>query len=710
MGAAIHFGRQGDIAIAILDHPPVNALNQAMRHGLLDAVRTFTADPSLGALILAGRGRLFSAGSDINEFSRARLAPALADVMGAIEACAKPVAAALHDRTLGGGFELALACHARVMHPDARVGLPEIHLGLLPGAGGTQRLPRLIGAAPALSMIATGREVGAQEAVALGLADAIVDGDLVAGAMDFVRQALASGRSFALAAHRDDHLRAAREAPEMFEAEASAIARRHPGQSAPAACIEAVRAAIERPLAEGLARERELFQALESAEESRALRHLFFAERAAVRLPACVEALDTAAVRRATVVGAGLMGSGIAMCLTNAGIDVRLIDRDPASLDRAQATLHRQYQRLVDTGRLDVAQMQARMDRVSYATDLAVAADADVVVEAAPEILELKQQLFAQLGAIVGPETILASNTSTLDIDRIAQASGRPTQVLGLHFFSPAHVMRLVEIVHGAQTRDAIWARAARLVRALGKTGVTVGVCDGFVANRMMGQRSRHVDRLLLEGATPRQIDRATTEFGFPMGPLAVGDLAGLDVAQKVRQSRGQQFPVADALCALGRYGQKTRAGYYRYAPGQREPQDDPLVLEVVDRAAQAHGVRARTFSAQEILDRTLLPVINEGVRLLQEGIAAHASDIDVILAHGYGWPKWRGGPMFYADQRGLAKVCERLDALADQLQDERLRPAPLLRELADSGGSLCSRPRPDDAARRTTPQDRKTA
>lgn len=706
MEARLDVQDHGPVRAVVIDRPPVNALNQPLRQGLLEAVEKFAGDPGCQALVIAGRGALFSAGSDITEFSQGRRPPSLEQVMLAIEACPKPVIAALHGRTLGGALELALACHARVSERGALLGLPESRLGLLPGAGGTQRLPRLIGAAAALAMIAEAREVRADEAVALGLVDEVFDGDPVAAGVAFARNAVASGRRFQLAATREDHLAAHRASPEAFEAQAAAVLRRSRGRASLRACVEAVRCAMTTPLHEGLQRERALFSELEAADESRALRHLFFAERGAARLPKEMEQLATEPPRRAAVVGAGLMGSGIAMCLANAGVAVTLIDTAAAPLDRGLAGIAKQYQRMAASGRLKADEAAAILARISGRLALDAVADADVVIEAAPEILALKQDIFRALGRLAKPGALLATNTSTLDVDQIAAASGRAADVVGLHFFSPAHVMRAVEVVRGAGSSAAAIARAVRLARMLGKLPAIVGVCDGFVANRMMGKRSRQVDRLLLEGATPQQIDKATTDFGFAMGPLAVADLAGLDVAQKVRQSRGQVFPVADALCAAGRHGQKTGAGYYRYEAGSREALDDPVVARLIAEVAAREGVAARAFSDDEILDRTLLPVINEGARILGEGMAAHAGDIDVILVHGYGWPAWRGGPMHYADQQGLAAICERLSALAEQIGDASLRPAPLLRQLAESGGRLADLPRTDllpGAARQTS-------
>jgi len=693
MSTLIHTERHGDVTVATLHRPPVNALHREARAQLLQALQDFTADPAQRVLVLCGRGALFSAGSDITEFSQGRQPPGLAEVLALIESSAKPVIAALHGRTLGGGFELALACQLRIGERGLRLGLPEVKLGLLPGVGGTQRLPRVIGPAAAVQLIASGREVDADEALRLGLIEAVFDGDPAQAGLAHARALLQAGRAFP---PPDAERRMAPSAADQqaFETAAAELLRKARGTDAATAIVAAVRTAMATPLAQGLAEERRLFDTLEQGEQSRALRHLFFAERAAARAPEAAQGQTPAPFERASVVGAGLMGGGIALCLLCAGLPTRLIDPAEASLQRARAFIEQQLQRYVASGRLSQADAEAALARLHAGVDLQDAADADLVIEAAPETMALKESIFGTLGRVCRPGTLLATNTSSLDVNAIARASGRPQDVLGLHFFSPAHAMRLVEIVRGEHSSDAVVARALALVRRIGKLPATVGVCNGFVANRMMGKRTRQVDRLLLEGASPQEIDRATTGYGFPMGPLAVADLAGIDVAEKVRAARGESLPVAGALNAAGRHGQKTQAGYYRYEPGSRQPIADPAVDALIESVAQGLNVIRRRFTPEEILDRTLLPVINEGVRLFEEGVAAHPSDIDVILAHGYGWPAWRGGPMFWAQERGLHEVCERLSQLAVELDDPSLAPTPLLLSLAASGDSLLKLPR----------------
>lgn len=693
MTILIHTVSHGDVTAAIIDRPPVNALNRDARAELLQAIQDFKGDSSKRALVICGRGDLFSAGSDITEFAQGRKPPGLADVLHAIEQSAKPVIAALHGRTLGGGFELALACHVRIGERGLRLGLPEVKLGLLPGVGGTQRLPRLVGPAAALELVAQGREVDAEEALSLGLIEALFDGDPVEAGVSHARSLLQAGRTFEL--HGEDRrMTPSVEEMRAFESAAEKVLRRGRGTDAPAACIAAIRAAMQMPLADGLTEERRLFDKLEQGEQSRALRHLFFAERAAARMPSSGLAQSVVPFERAAVIGAGLMGGGIALCLASAGIPTLLVDPAEASLVRSRTFLEQQLQRYVASGRISDTERIATLGRLQTSTDIQDAADRDVVIEAAPEIMSLKEDIFSTLGRICKPGTLLATNTSSLDVNTIALASGRPEEVLGLHFFSPAHAMRLVEVVRGKASTDLMVKRALGLVRSIDKLAATVGVCNGFVANRMMGKRTRQVDRLLLEGASPQEVDLATTRFGFPMGPLAVADLAGLDVGQKVRAARGESLPVADAICEAGRHGQKTRAGYYRYEPGAREPLLDAEVSRIIEAVADRLQVARKRFTEADIIDRTLLPVVNEGVRLFAEGVAAHPSDIDVVLVHGYGWPAWRGGPMFYAQHRGLSSVCERLDALATELCDPSLEPAPLLRELAASGGSLLGLPR----------------
>jgi 3-hydroxyacyl-CoA dehydrogenase len=672
------------IAVLTLDNPPVNTLATPLRMALGAALRRCGADPAVRGVVLASAGRMFSAGAEMREFGKPRLPPLLRDLIELIEALGKPVVAALHGRALGGGLELALGCHARVAAPGTLLGLPEVKRGILPGGGGTQRLPRLVGAEAALRMIAGGEPVTAEAALEMGLVEAVADGDLPDAACCFLATALAKGRPLPLA--RD---RSAPHDPQALAAAIAEVRKRARGQAAPLACAEAVRLATELPLEEGLARERALFQELVQGEQSRALRHLFFAEREAQKVAGLPADIKPPPVRRAAVIGAGTMGGGIAMCFANAGIPVTVIDMGAAALQRGLDRCAQNWQRTVQGGRLDQAEVDRRRALLSGSTDLAALAGADVVVEAVFEDMALKQRIFAEIDRLADAGALLASNTSTLDIDRMAAATARPGDVLGLHFFSPANVMKLLEIVRGQATSGQSLARGVALGGLLGKVPVVVGNCDGFVANRMTGRRGAQAERLLQEGALPQQVDAAMTEFGYPMGPFAVGDLAGLDIGAAARRRRGAVFPVADALVAEGRLGQKTGRGYYRYAEGSRKAEPDPEVAALIARVAAGLGVPQRRHDAVEIRERLILPMVNEGARILEEGIAACASDIDVIFVHAFGWPAWRGGPMFWADALGLATVRDRLAHYASLTGDETLQPAPLIQRLAAAGGSL---------------------
>jgi 3-hydroxyacyl-CoA dehydrogenase len=684
MEATVHLSNADSVLIATIDHPPVNALNQATRQALKDAITAFLQNSAYTAMVLTGSERFFSAGADITEFTRAAQPPSLAELMAMIEASDRPIIAAIDGRALGGGLEVALACHKRIGSRTSRFALPEVKLGLLPGAGGTQRLPRLIGPAQALSFISSGDELNAQQALSLGLIDHIAEGDLIQAAIEQSRTAIRANTG----ARPSQTLNP--QATKALDQEADRLLQRYAQQDAVAACVRAVKASVSLSLREGLALERELFVSLETGVQSKAMRHVFFAERQASKYPE-LEALDVASAATAAILGGGLMGRGIAMSLLDAGLSVTLIDANASAAEEAKRAIEKQYQRSIAKGALTQETLHSRLQRISLSTSVEGVRDADVIIEAVPEVMAIKKDVFQSLGRYAKPGALLATNTSTLDINEIADASGRPGDVIGMHFFSPAHIMKLVEVIRGTKTAPAAIAQALRLSRRMNKIGVVVEVCDGFVGNRMIGKRSQQVDRLLLEGAMPEQIDAAFVRFGFPMGPLTVNDMAGLDVAQKVRQSRGQVFPVADAICALGRYGQKTKAGYYKYSEGSRKPEIDPKISQLIQTVSLQNGISRRVFSDQDIIDRTLLPVINEGFRILQERMATHPDDIDVILVHGYGWPRWRGGPMFYAQQLGLKALSQRLQVLADELNDSSFAPAPLLLDMVNSEKSLHS-------------------
>ena len=686
INASIDLRCDGEVAVVTADNPPVNALKHEVRTGLSEALSQARDEAAIKAVVIACAGRTFFAGADITEFGKPPQAPSLHDVIAAIEAMPKPVVAALHGTALGGGFELALACHFRVAVSGARVGLPEVKLGLLPGAGGTQRLPRLVGPEKALQMIVTGEPIGAAEARGDGIIDEIAEGDLTAAAIDFARRIVREGRPLRLVRDREEKL-----IGEGFADAAEALTRRLRGREAPAACVEAVRNAIVLPFDEGLKRESELFRKLVAGDQSKAQRHIFFAEREAAKVPDMPEATRPRPITRGAVIGAGTMGGGIAMCFANAGIPVTVVETGRDLLQKGLDRVAANYRTTVSRGGLTADEMERRIGLITGVTEFEAVAGADVVIEAVFEEMDVKKRVFADLDRSAKPNALLATNTSTLDVDEIARATARPQDVLGMHFFSPANVMRLLEIVRGAETSFEALATAIALGRRLGKVPVTVGVCYGFVGNRMLARRSVETERLLLEGALPQEIDAAVTGFGFPMGPCAMMDLAGLDVGWRIRKGRGEQALIEDALCEAGHYGQKTGKGYFRYEAGSRTPLPDPEVEKTILDASSRLGINRRPIGHEEIVERMILPMINEGARILDEGIASRPGDIDVIWVYGYGWPVWRGGPMYYADRLGLPHVRDRLTFYADRSRDETLQPAPLLQRLAAEGRGFAS-------------------
>jgi 3-hydroxyacyl-CoA dehydrogenase len=683
---SVDLSMAGEIAIVTVDNPPVNALKHEVRAGLAEALRRARDDKNTKAVVLACAGRTFFAGADITEFGKPPQAPSLHAVIAAIEAMPKPVVAALHGTALGGGFELALACHFRVAVGSARVGLPEVKLGLLPGAGGTQRLPRLVGPEKALKIIVTGDPITASEAAADGVIDEIVEGDLTAAAVAFARRMLAAGRPLRLVRDRDEKL-----VGEGFADAAETLTRRLRGREAPAACVEAVRNAIVLPFEEGLKREGELFRKLVAGDQSKAQRHVFFAEREAAKIPDMPEATKPRPITRGAVIGAGTMGGGIAMCFANAGIPVTIVETGRDLLQKGLDRVAANYRTTVSRGGLDADEMEQRMGLITGVTELEAIGESDVVIEAVFEEMGVKKRVFADLDRLAKGNALLATNTSTLDVNEIARATARPQDVLGMHFFSPANVMRLLEIVRGAQTSFDALASAVALGRRLGKVPVTVGVCYGFVGNRMLARRSVETERLLLEGASPQEIDAAVVGFGFPMGPCAMMDLAGLDVGWRIRQGRGERALIEDALCEAGHFGQKTGKGYFRYDAGSRTPVPDPEVEKIILDTSSRLGINRRQIAEEEIVERMIFPMINEGARILEEGIATRPGDIDVIWVHGYGWPVWRGGPMYYADRLGLAHLRDRLTFYADRSRDQTMQPAPLLQRLAAEGRGFAS-------------------
>ena len=670
------------VAVIRIANPPVNALGAAVRAGLADALSQAAADAAVRAIVIAAEGRTFIGGADITEFGKPPVPPTLPEVIAALDACPKPVVAAIGGAALGGGLELALACHARVASIDAKLGLPEVKLGLVPGAGGTQRLPRLIGAAQALPLIMEGAAVKAAEALRLGVVEEVAEDDLLSATR---RRALAlaeAGGALPRIRDRQDGL-GPREA---FEAAAMAASKRAAGNPAALACIDCIRAAFEKPFDAALAFERETFLRLMQDERSKALRHVFFAERATARIPGQPRDVRPRRVGRAAVIGAGTMGGGIAMVFANAGIPVTVIETAQEALDRGLARVAANYATSVQRGSLSPEERDRRMALIEGRLGLDAAATADVVVEAVFEDLGLKREIFAHLDRVARPGALLASNTSYLDIDAMAQATGRPGDVLGMHFFSPANVMKLLEVVRGAATSPDALATAVELGRRLGKVPVVVGACHGFVGNRMLARRTAQAERLLLEGAAPEEVDAALVEFGFRMGQFAMIDLAGLDIGWRVRKATGRTAPVADALCEAGRLGQKAGRGYYSYPDGARQGLPDPAVHELIARIAAQLGIPRREIGKEEITERLILPMIDEGARILEEGIAARPGDIDVVWLNGYGWPAWRGGPMYHGDVLGAAMVARRLEAHAERSGDGSLRPSTALERLARDG------------------------
>jgi 3-hydroxyacyl-CoA dehydrogenase len=677
--------RDGAIAVIVVENPPVNAISNAVRTGLIEALKEAREDGAVEAVVLSCVGRTFMAGADISEFGQPPREPTTPDVIAAIEAMNKPIIAALFGTPMGGGLEVALGCHFRVAAPDTRPALPEIKLGLMPGAGGTQRLPRLAGMDKALAMILSGDPISTRDAFACGLIDEIAEGDIVAAAVAFARRVVAERRPLVLARDRADKLAPVKTDPSKFDELAAKAPRRVGGPRAPGLAMRALRDAIELPFDQALARERAGFLELTASEESKALRHIFFAEREAAKA-ATVADVKPAEVRQAAVIGAGTMGTGIAMCFANVGIPVTIVEANKDALDRGLAGITKTYEASAARGSMSREELARRMALLRPATDLSALADADLVVEAVFEDMAVKNQVFSALDRITKPGAVLATNTSYLDINAIAQATARPDAVVGMHFFSPANVMRLLEVVRAEKTSPQALATAVGIGRKIGKAPVVVGVCHGFVGNRMLRVRSVEVERVLLEGALADAIDAAMTQFGFAMGPLAVSDLAGLDISWNMRKAQGLKAPIADRLCELGRFGQKTGRGYYIYEPGSRTPKPDDDLERIIIETGQKLGVTRHHFQPKEIVERLLFPMVNEGARILAEGIARSAGDIDVIWVNGYGFPNWRGGPMHYANTVGLAYVCERLRKFEALTGDTRHEPAPLLAKLAAEG------------------------
>ena len=669
--------RHGPVSVIAIDNAPVNALGAAVRRGIADALDAARADDGVQAIVIRGAGRLFSAGADITEFTKPPVEPFLPDVVDRIEGSAKPVVAAVHGTCFGGGLEVALGCHYRVAAPSAKLGLPEVKIGLLPGAGGTQRLPRLVGVAEALAVIVGGDPVGVDRALAAGLVDRVVrEDELTADAVAFAREVAIPGGP------RRTSERPVEASPDAFEAFLASQGNKLRGRDAPAACIEAVRASTTMPFADGLRRERDLFVSLAQGRQSMALRHLFFAERAAAKIEGLPADAATIPVRRVGVIGAGTMGGGIAMNFLSAGVPVTLVEREAAPLERGVATIRKNYERTAQRGRLTTNQVETAMGHLSPSLDFEALAECDLVIEAVFENMDLKKDVFRRLDGIVKDGAIIASNTSYLDVDEIAAVTGRPGHVLGMHFFSPANVMRLLEVVRGAKTEPAVLATAMSLSRKVGKIAVVSGVCHGFIGNRILEARQRQANLLILEGAAPAEVDQVLLELGMPMGPFQMADLAGLDIGWDEKTSAGRD--VREVLCESGRRGQKNGRGFYDYdAQRNRTPSEE--VIAVIRDFAAKRQIEQRQIGADEMRERLLYPMINEAAKILDEGIAQRASDIDLVWVNGYGWPPVTGGPLFWADGIGLRTIVAGLEKHRARLGADA-EVSPLLARKAAAG------------------------
>ncbi|MFL6848973.1 MAG: 3-hydroxyacyl-CoA dehydrogenase NAD-binding domain-containing protein [Sphingomicrobium sp.] len=654
--------KHGDVLIVLSNNPPVNALSTPVRQGLVAAIEQAEADDSVNAIVIACEGQTFFAGADITEFGKPPQQPWLPAVVDRIEACTKPVVAAIHGTALGGGLEVALACHYRVALPSAKLGTPEVKLGLLPGAGGTQRLPRVAGVRKALEMCATGTPIGAKAAFDCGLVDRLIEDDLIPHAVGYAEE-VRDVRPLPKSSERQYKINECD--PSVFDDFLKANARKFRGFEAPLKNVEAVKMACAKPYAEGVLEERKLFMELMSGTQARAQQYFFFAERKAAKIDGLPETTEPRPVRKVGVIGAGTMGGGISMNFLSAGIPVTIVEMGQEALDRGTGVMRKNYEATASKGRMTGEQVEKAMGLLTPTLDFSALADCDLIIEAVYENIDVKKDVFGRLDKIARPGAILASNTSYLDINEIAASISRPGDVVGMHFFSPANVMKLLEVVRGDATAPDVLLTVMGLAKKIRKVAVVAGVCHGFIGNRMLMPRQVEATKLLLEGASPEQIDRVHVEFGMPMGPFQMADLAGVDIGWHRDPSRIEN--VRDALCAIDRWGQKKGAGFYDY-DDKRRPSPSPVVQKIIEDFAAKQGVERREISDQEIVERTLYTMVNEGAKILEEGIAQRASDIDVVWVYGYGWPVYRGGPMFWADSEGLAKIVDGL-----RRQEERM-------------------------------------
>ena len=686
-----------DVAVIQLDNPPVNALSHPQRQRLATELARAEADPAVKAVILVGGAEFFSGGADVKEFNTPKMSaePSLATLIKLFEHSVKPTIAALSGTALGGGFELALGCHYRVATAEARVGLPEVKIGLIPGAGGTQRLPRAVGLEAAINMIVSGEPVRAADLGRTALFDRIIDGDLLSGAKEFARGIAAEGKPAKLL--RDRPVEYPNHEALLGFARTMVTAKAGP-YPAPAACLDAIEACVTAPtFDEGSAKEREIFVTLVQGPESRAIRHIFFAERAAAKIPDVPSKTPTRNIAAVGIIGAGTMGGGIAMNFLNAGIPVTLLEVNQEALDKGVATIRRNYDGSVKKKKLAAADVESRMALLKPTVSYADLGGADLVIEAVFEDLGVKEKVFRQLDDVAKAGAILATNTSTLDVDKIATFTRRPADVIGLHFFSPANVMRLLEVVRGKATAKDVLATAMQLAKKIRKLAVVSGVCDGFIGNRMLHRYSAQANFLLEEGCLPEQVDRAMEKLGFAMGPFRVGDLAGNDIGWAIRKRRAaeghrtDEGKIADRLCEMGRFGQKTGAGWYDYRPGDRTPRPNAEVNAMIEKYSAEVGVTRRKIDDREIVERLVYSLVNEGARILEERIAQRSSDIDLVYLNGYGFPILRGGPMFYADSVGLMEVVSAIRRYAAGVHPKAWTPAPLLEKLASEGSSFAT-------------------
>lgn len=691
--SVVSYQLEGDIGVIRLNNPPVNALSHVLRTGIQDAVTQAQNDASL-ALVLICEGRTFIAGADISEFGKPPMLPSLPELLVVIEASQKPIIAAIHGTALGGGLETALACHYRCALSSAQVGLPEVKLGLLPGAGGTQRVPRLTGVKAALDLMTTGTPIAAAQAQSIGLIDKVVEGDLLSAALEFAKEVIAQGAELKQVSALDVDKAAASD--EFFVNYRKTLNKRFRGQEAPHRIVECVEAALNSAFDEGLKVERRLFVECMQSSQSAALRHMFFAERMSSKVKDLPKDTQLKDIKRVGIIGGGLMGGGIAMNFVNVGIPVTLLEISQEALQRGKELIAKNYAMTVSKGKLTVELAAQRQDMITGTTDYNDLAEMDLVIEAVFENLDIKKQVFSKLDKVCKQGAILASNTSYQDVNLIAQSTSRPQDVIGLHFFSPANVMKLLEIVRGDETSDEVVATSMAIAKSIKKVPALSRVCYGFIGNRMLRHYARESQLCLLEGSTPQDIDAVMQNFGMAMGPLAVGDLAGIDIGYKAREGltdvqKGdvRTYCIADALYEMGRLGQKTGAGYYQYDPNTRQRIVDPVVLEVIEAQAKKRGVERKVISDKTILERLTFALINEGFKILEEGIAQRPSDIDVVYAFGYGFPAYRGGPMFYADSIGLETIYRTICEFSDTYGQEFWQPAALLKQLVEEGKTL---------------------